>query len=90
MAGRPEFVKWIGDGFKVRRMRWGGFEYDEAAASGSRTVKAHEFRLVAGEWPDDGALITLNDGGDPRFPNHFGGRVTYLNDGAKRVETYID
>ena len=90
MSGKPEFVKWV-ERYKVARRRWGQFVWDESIGPGTNATKVVIMKRVAGDWPDNSALVTLADGDDPRYPNHFGGRVVPLiHSDKKTVEVYVD
>ena len=61
-------------------------EYNGAKLAISMTYHGcseHRFHvdLVEGEWPSDGDLITLCDGGTPPYSHHFGGSVVKSSDG---------
>lgn len=88
----PQFIEWSRDeGYKVRRMRWGGFVYEERGGGAGFNQSRRTFERVEGEWPDDDTLITLADGDDPDHPRHFGG---FVKDGdglyVKHITVYTD
>lgn len=58
----------------------------------SRGYSIHKYNveLLEGEWPNDSAIITLCDGGDPdKPPCHFGGHVVKCGRTAT-VDVYVD
>ena len=85
----PTFVAWIRT--HSRRMRWGGFVYDERGGGAGFTQSRRILKRIEGDWPDDATLITLADGDDPDHPHHFGG-VVVDGDGPdeKRITVYTD
>ncbi len=73
-----------------------GFIFKARGRGQGHAHKLVEIEKVGGEWPPDGALITIADDysmivdGVELTPRHFGGDVIYLGGNRKMVKVYTD